>query len=307
MLQIEEALYSVCRGCTTEYSEKVKTLKFNIANNKELRQDILSEDITADALVAMKSADLADREKKSLREAAKAESLQETINNDELKNLKEAAAGLMMRKTDAGLAVVDLAAEKAKKEEEELSARKLVEESKREAAAASKKQLQAMVRVDTTDEAHEAYLKSQWVYTPKSRGEGHEDSDDEDATKNTELVFESKVDENSQEELFEVADEDEEPDKDVVWDGELDCSGGKKKNVLYSEQIGSRPLHLKAYPLQEEGELHNRIFERLQVKGYIPLAGMESYIEAKRKTPESKMVLAYNSLDELDGILSHIK
>ena len=44
--------------------------------------------------------------------------------------------GLEMRKTDAGLAVVDTTAEKAKKEEEERERRKAEEERSRAAAAA---------------------------------------------------------------------------------------------------------------------------------------------------------------------------
>ena len=48
-----------------------------------------------------------------------------------------------------------------------------------------------------------------------------------------------------------------------------------------------------AFPLQEQGELHNNIFPKLQVRGYIRLGEMEKYIELKRKTPDVKMVLAF--------------
>jgi len=167
-LQVEDALYSFCQGNMQEYTERAKTLKFNIEKNKELRGEILSQAIRADDLVAMKSAELADREKKSMRETAKAESLQETINNDELKNLKDRAAGLFMRKTDAGLAVVDPDAEKAKKQQEELERRKLEEKCIREAAVAREKQQKALVKVDIGDE--NAYLASNWEKL-KDKGE----------------------------------------------------------------------------------------------------------------------------------------
>jgi hypothetical protein len=170
-LQVEDALYSFCQGNMQEYTEKAKTLKFNIEKNKELRGDILSQAIRADDLVARKSAELAERAKKSMRETAKAESLQETINNDELKNLKDMAAGLSMRKTDAGLAVVDPDAEKAKKQQdEELERRKLEEERICEAAVAREKQQKALVKVDMGDE--NAYLASNWEYPPKLKDKG---------------------------------------------------------------------------------------------------------------------------------------
>ena len=88
--------------------------------------------------------------------------------------------------------------------------------------------------------------------------------------------------------------DEEDADNGVVWDGEIDCSG-KKVPLLFPAQANSRPLKLSAFALQEkeEGELHNRIFPRVLVKGYISLGDMEKYIEAKRKMPEVKMVLAF--------------
>ena len=173
-LQVEDALYSFCQGNMQEYTDKAKTLKFNIEKNKELRGEILSQAIRADDLVAKKSAELAERAKKSMRETAKAESLQETINNDELEDMKDMAEGLSMRKTDAGLAVVGPDAEKAKKQqEEELERRKLEEERIREAAVAREKQQKALVKVDMVDMGDEnAYLASNWEYPPKINDKG---------------------------------------------------------------------------------------------------------------------------------------
>ena len=297
--QVEEALYSFCKGITAEYTEKAKALKFNLSNNKELREDVLSQAIEPDALVAMKSADLADRAKKSVRETAKAESLQETINNDELKNLKEAAAGLALRKTDAGLAVVDADAEKAKKEAEDSERRQQEEERIRAATAASEKQVLTTVEVKFGVNDEKNYLNSSWEYTRKTAGAGNEDSDDEEAHKKTELVISSPVLESqtadSQEmEAFEEIDGDVDGEDavKVIWDGELDFAN-KKRAFLYPEQARARPLRLRAYSLQDEGELHHPIFPRVQVQGYISLSDMEKYIAAKRKTPDVKMVLAY--------------
>ena len=297
--QVEEALYSFCKGITAEYTEKAKALKFNLSNNKELREDVLSQAIEPDALVAMKSADLADRAKKSVRETAKAESLQETINNDELKNLKEAAAGLALRKTDAGLAVVDADAEKAKKEAEDSERRQQEEERIRAATAASEKQVLTTVEVKFGVNDEKNYLNSSWEYTRKTAGAENEDSDDDEARKKTELIISSPVLESqtadSQEmEAFEEIDGDVDGEDAVklIWDGELDFAN-KKRSFLYPEQERARPLRLRAYSLQDEGELHHPIFPRVQVQGYISLSDMEKYIAAKRKTPDVKMVLAY--------------
>jgi len=298
-LQIEEALYSLCKGITPEYTEKAKALKFNLAKNKELREDVLSQQIEPDALVAMRSADLADRAKKSVRESAKAESLQETINNDELKNLKEAAAGLSLRKTDAGLAVVDADAEKAKREAEDSERRKLEEERIRAAVAASEKQVLTTVEVKFGADDANAYLTSNWVPTPKAAGAGNEDSDDEEAQKKTELVISSPVLESQPADSHELetladleGDEDEEDAAKPVWDGDLDFAN-KKRSYLYPEQQSTRPLRLRAYPLQDEGELHHPIFPRVHVQGYISLNEMEKYIATKRQESETKMVLAF--------------
>ena len=288
-MQVEEALFALCRGCNSEYNDKFKSLKFNISKNSELRSDILSEDIKADALVAMKNTDLADRAKKLVREQLKEESLQETINNDELKNLKEAAAGLRMEKTDAGLAVVDPQAEKAKKEEEEERSRKLEEERNRAAESATEKQKQALIEIKISDKDEEAYLESKWEYVPKAKGEGG-DSEDEDGKQTTELVLESQPVDAPH--IEPVDEQDDVGDPDAVWDGEVDVRG-KRGQLLYPEQAGLRPLRLRAYPLQEAGALRNRIFPRVQVQGYIGLDDMEKYIEAKRSTPQVKMVLTF--------------
>ena len=36
-VQVEEALYSFCKGATAEYTEKAKARKYNIANMQELK------------------------------------------------------------------------------------------------------------------------------------------------------------------------------------------------------------------------------------------------------------------------------
>ncbi len=301
-LQVEEALYSLCKGTTLEYTEKAKTLKFNLRNNQELREHVLSQQIEPDALVAMKSAEMADRAKKSVRESAKAESLQETINNDELKNLKEAAAGLSLRKTDAGLAVVDADAEKAKKEAEDSERRKVEEDRIRAAVAASEKQVLTTVEVKFGEDDANAYLTSNWVHTPQATVADNEDSDDEEAQKKTELVISSPVLESRPADSQEMeilgnleGDEDEEDAAKLVWDGELDFAN-KKRDYLYPEQQGARPLRLRAYPLQDEGELHHPIPPRVQVQGYVSLKEMENYIALKRQQPETKMVIAFKLL-----------
>ena len=298
--QVEEALYSYCKGTDAAYTEKAKALKYNIANNKELREGILSQEVDADTLVQKKSTDLADRNKKSQRETAKKESLQETVCNDELKSLQNAAAGLEMRKTDAGLAVVDTTAEKAKKEEEERERRKAEEERSRAAAAALQKQQQTYIKVAVTND--EEYVQSTWEYTPKANGRGNEDSDDEDAQKDTELVIDSPVLtaqplDGIEMEPLEGTDGlgDGGDFAGAVWEGELDCRSTKRA-LLYPEQANAPPFKLAAFPLQDEGALHNPIHSKLHVQGYISLVDMEKYIEAKRKTPEVKMVLAFKML-----------
>ena len=296
-VQVEDALYSFCKGATAEYTEKAKALKYNIANNKELREDILSQEVEADTLVAMKSTDLADRNKKSARETAKKESLQEAVNSDELKRLKDAAAGMEMRKTDAGLAVVDTEAEKAKKEEEERERRKAEEERARAEAAGLKKHQQTLIKVDITQIDESAYVNSE--YTPRANGRAKEDSDDEDAQKDTELLMDSPVLTAQPEGGIDVepleGDDgltDESGFAGAVWQGELDCRSTKRA-LLFPEQQFVPPFKLAAFALQEEGELHNPIHLKLHVQGYISLSDMEKYIATKRKTPEVKMVLAF--------------
>ena len=314
--QVEEALYANYKSLTFEYTEKAKTLKYNIANNKELRDVVLSAELGADDLVTMKNSDLADRAKKSEREVAKAESLQEIINNEEFKNLKDAAAGLSLRKTDAGLAVVDIEADKAKKEAEDSERRKLEEQRTRAKADATKKEKATMVNIDTTEQEANTYVNNTWKYTPKGNGGGAV-SDDEDENPPTEPVISSPVLDSQPTDGIDVEYVDgmdgheEGYHEGVAWDGELDVCG-KKKPLLYPEQAGSRPLRLSAFPLQEEGELHNRIFQRVQVQGYIGLGDMEKYIEAKRKSPQVKMVLAYklvprqNSRSQYDVLLEEL-
>ena len=81
VIDLEEALFAVCgaHGCgdgiTQEYKEKAKSLKFNLKTNKDLRDALFDtslkfngQPLTARALLAMSSKDLARSDKKEVRE-----------------------------------------------------------------------------------------------------------------------------------------------------------------------------------------------------------------------------------------------
>ncbi|EKX55384.1 hypothetical protein GUITHDRAFT_131599 [Guillardia theta CCMP2712] len=172
---LENSVYEFCKSkygdgsfdkIKAHYIERIKTLKFNLERNTELRENVLSGQIPLDDLASMNSADLASTDVKQKRVTAAEESLKDRVNNEEVQRLKNSAEGQTMRKTDQGLVTVshEAEAEQAKKEQEEYERKRLEEEKKKEEERNKAASIVA-AGLNMAEEDQKSYLNSEWKPT----------------------------------------------------------------------------------------------------------------------------------------------
>jgi len=290
--EIEQGVFAHEGSVSAEYKKQFQMLKFNLTKNANLRDDVMTGKTAALKLATMSAADLASEDLKKKRDAAAEASLVETINSKELQQLKQAAEGINLRKTDQGL---ELMPDIDKKKEEEADQKRREreqrereeEQSARERAAQEAAHARTIVAVDTA--SLKDYNK-EWEWKPSI-------DDDDDARAGSDGDDPARGFASSPTLDLQIsADPDLLPDAEdavarvVAGQGEAAMPGHHVWSGRVVPQASERsgaapePFELDAFLLSGPG-VHDLMPAELRVRGSVKVEVVQDYVAKKTQDP----------------------